>query len=261
MKKRLIASLLSLTLVTGLLAGCGSGEEPGNTGNTGANEGQTVSETTDTSTAEEAPGQEAEQEEGTGEVVTLRVTLKGISMEDERQRAWFDEYNKALAEAGILAKLEVVEMQSGSYQDNLSLMLNSGDIPDIIYFQGGDQVFAAQGILEDLTPYIENSKYVKGALEDFQKERLANYPYLLFVTPALTPTPVIRTDVLEGCASAEAVLADPTIENYLKLFEELKEGRKAVFGLDGNLKGINAMFDQAFGLTSTWVKDESGNYV
>lgn len=261
MKKRLIASLLSLTLVTGLLAGCGSGENSGNTGNEGADEGQEVSETTDASKTEGTSGQEAEQGEGNGEVVTLRVTLKGVSMEDERQRVWFDAYNAALAEAGIPAKLEVVEMQSGSYQDNLSLMLNSGDIPDIIYFQGGDQVFAAQGILEDLTPYIENSQYVKDALEDFQKERLANYPYLLFVTPALTPTPVIRTDVLDGCASAEEVLADPTIENYLKLFEELKEGRKAVFGLDGNLKGINAMFDQAFGLTSTWVKDESGNYV
>ena len=224
--------------MTGLLAGCGSGEKPGDTGSSETNGGQEVSGTTENSDGENAEKEESAESES-GEVVTLRVTLKGISMEDERQRVWFDEYNKALAEAGIPAKLEVVEMQSGSYQDNLSLMLNSGDIPDIIYFQGGDQVFAAQGILEDLTPYIENSTYVKNALEDFQKERLANYPYLLFVTPALSPTPVIRTDVLEGCASAEAVLEDPTIENYEKLFEELKEGRKAVFGLDGNLKGIN----------------------
>lgn len=195
------------------------------------------------------------------DVTTLRVVLKGISMEDERQKVWFDEYNKALAEAGIPAKLEVVEMQSGTYSDNLALMLSGGDIPDIIYFQGGDQVFASQGVLEDLTPYIENSKYVKDALEDFQKERLANYPYLLFVTPALTPVPVIRTDVLEGCESAEAVLADPTIDNYTKLFEELKADHEAVWGLDGSLKGINAMFDQAFGLTTTWVKDDSGKYV
>ena len=31
-------------------------------------------------------------------------------------------------------------------------MLLSGDIPDLIYFQGGDQKMAEQGILEDLTP-------------------------------------------------------------------------------------------------------------
>ena len=52
--------------------------------------------------------------EAAEDVTTLRVVLKGISMEDERQRVWFDEYNKALAEAGIPAKLEVVEMQSGT---------------------------------------------------------------------------------------------------------------------------------------------------
>ena len=56
-----------------------------------------------------AAGAKAEAAE---DVTTLRVVLKGISMEDERQRVWFDEYNKALAEAGIPAKLEVVEMQS-----------------------------------------------------------------------------------------------------------------------------------------------------
>lgn len=236
MKKKLVAALLTLSLAAGMLAGCGAKEES-------------------------PAGTDSKEELEEGETVTLRVALKGISMEDERQKKWFDNYNQALAEAGIPAELEVVEMQSGTYSDNLALMLNGGDIPDIIYFQGGDQVFANQGILEDLTPYIENSKYIKDALEDFQKERLSNYPYLLFVTPALTPVPVIRTDVLDACPSKDAVLADPTIENYTKLFDELAEGRKAVFGLDGSLKGINAMFDQAFGLTSTWIPDESGNYV
>lgn len=253
MKKRWMAALLSVSLVTGILSGCGSAaaeEEPAQAAEQGAAE--------EAGNAEEESAQEQVQ---SGEVTTLRIVLKGISMEDERQRIWFENYNEALAEAGIAAKLEVVEMQSGTYSDNLALMLNSGDIPDIIYFQGGDQAFASQGILEDLTPYIENSKYVKDALEDFQKERLSNYPYLLFVTPALTPVPVIRTDVLESCASAEEVLTDPTVENYTKLFEELMEDHKAVWGLDGSLKGINAMFDQAFGLTSTWITDESGSYV
>lgn len=212
-------------------------------------------------TQTQSQSSEADTGTPTGEVTTLKVVLKGISMEDERQRIWFDEYNKQLLEAGIPAQLEVVEMQSGTYSDNLALMLNGGDIPDIIYFQGGDQVFANQGILEDLTTYIANSTYIKGALEDFQQERLANYPYLLFVTPALTPVPVIRTDILDGCASKDAVLADPTIENYTKLFEELKTEYDAVWGLDGSLKGINAMFDQAFGLTTTWVKDDTGSYV
>lgn len=240
MKKKWLAALLSMTLAAGTLAGCGAD---------GKEEPKTESK------------EEVKEEAKAGETVTLRVALKGISMEDERQKKWFDNYNAALEKAGIPAKLEVVEMQSGTYSDNLALMLNGGDIPDLIYFQGGDQVFADQGVLEDLTPYVEESQYIKAAMEDFQKERFANYPYLLFLTPALTPVPVIRTDVLDGCASKDALLADPSIENYTKLFEELKEGRKAVFGLDGQLKGINAVFDQAFGLTNTWIQDDSGKYV
>ena len=236
MKKKWLAIGLSLALAAGTVTGCGGNSQ-------------------------EETGNQSSDNSGTEEVTTLKIALKGISMEDERQKTWFDNYNKALQEAGIPAELEVVEMQSGTYSDNLALMLNSGAIPDIIYFQGGDQVFAAQGVLEDLTPYIEKSKYIKDALEDFQQERLKNYPYLLFVTPALTPVPVIRTDVLNSCASAQTVLNDPTIENYTKLFDELMADHEAVWGLDGTLNGINAMFDQAFGLTDTWLKDDSGIYV
>lgn len=195
------------------------------------------------------------------EVTTLRIAMKDYSAENEAQKAWLEAFNAGLQEAGIMAALEVVEMQRGTYSDNLALMLNSGDIPDLIYFQGGDQVFADQGVLEDLTQYIENSTNVKDALEDFQKERLSNYPYLLFATPALNAVPVIRTDILESCESTEAVLEDPTIENYTKLFEELKENHDAVWGLDGDLDGINTMFNAAFGLGQTWVQDEEGNYV
>lgn len=191
-------------------------------------------------------------------ITTLRVAFKDTSISDERQKTWFDSYNKALQNAGIPAKLEVVEMQSGSYQDNLSLMLNSGDIPDIIYFQGGDQVFADQGVLEDMTPYIRKSKNLKNVLEDFQKERMKNYPYLLFATPALIPVPVIRTDVLKSCEFGQKILEEPTVENYTALFEELKKKHNSVFGLDGNLKGINTVFDQAFGLTETWLKTDDG---
>lgn len=146
MKKKWLAALLSMTLAAGTLAGCGAD---------GKEEPKTESK------------EEVKEEAKAGETVTLRVALKGISMEDERQKKWFDNYNAALEKAGIPAKLEVVEMQSGTYSDNLALMLNGGDIPDLIYFQGGDQVFADQGVLEDLTPYVEESQYIKAAMEDF----------------------------------------------------------------------------------------------
>ena len=66
-------------------------------------------------------------------------------------------------------------------------MLLVGDIPDLIYFQGGDAKMADQGILEDLNPWIEQSPNLKAALWPHNVERLTNYPYLLYVYPAARP--------------------------------------------------------------------------
>ena len=64
----------------------------------------------------------------------------------------------------------------------MGLLLQSGNIPDLIYFQGGDYQFAmTQKILEDLTPYIDKSKYVKASMNPYNKERMKNYPYFAMV--------------------------------------------------------------------------------
>lgn len=69
---------------------------------------------------------------------------------------YFANLEKALKEDKDLnVKFELVEMPQGNYAEKLNLLLMSGDIPDLIYFQGGDQQIANQDLLEDLTPYIE----------------------------------------------------------------------------------------------------------
>ena len=68
-----------------------------------------------------------------------------------------DKMEVLLAEDGIYVDFQPVEIQEGSYADAVSLMLQSGNIPDLIYFQGGDYQFGiTQGILEDLRPYIQS---------------------------------------------------------------------------------------------------------
>ena len=241
MKRKTWMALAVLTLMAGMFTGCGSVPEES------SGESRTI---------------ETEEPEGNGgdETVTLRIVSKELNPQDETQMAWLEEYNRALAEAGINAQLELVNIQSGSYADNLALMLNGGDIPDLIYFQGGDQTFANQGILEDLTPYIEKSIYMKDVLEDFQKERLSNYPYLVYVKAASIKVPVIRGDVLDSLQTAGALLENPTVDNYTAMLKELKQDHEAVFGMDGSLDGMNSVFDQAFGLTQTWIKNEAGEY-
>ena len=94
----------------------------------------------------------------TANPVTLSIVIKDRSPENADDAAWIATLNQKLLEAGIGAQLELLAMQSGSYATNLGLMLSGGTIPDLIWFQGGDEEFAlTQGILADLTSYIDNS--------------------------------------------------------------------------------------------------------
>lgn len=142
-------------------------------------------------------------------------------------------------------------------------MLSGGNIPDLIWFQGGDEEFAlTQKILVDMTDYVENSVYMKDAMEEYQLQRLENYPYLVYLTPASVKVPVMRSDVLDSLSIKDEFLANPTIDNYHKLFQELKaKGYEAVWTVPGDLSEINNTFDQAFGLTSTWLQQEDGSYI
>ena len=136
------------------------------------------------------------------EPVTLRLIIKDVSPDDPTYQEWLSQFNADLVEAGIGAEIELVSLQSGTYSENLALLLNGGDIPDIIYFQGGDEDFALnQQILEDLTPYVENSTYIKGMIDQraYMKTRLQNYPYLIYLSTLSTKVPVIRTDIFDKC--------------------------------------------------------------
>jgi ABC-type glycerol-3-phosphate transport system substrate-binding protein len=132
-----------------------------------------------------------------------------------------------------------------------------------MYFQGGDYQFAiTQKILEDLTPYIDKSTNVKASMNEFNKERMKNYPYLLWLSPPISAVPVIRQDRLDQTAAGKEVLANPTVDNYYKLFKELKEktGAKYAYTTAGTIDELDVMFGQAFGLTSTWIKGADGKY-
>mgnify|MGYP002638572750 CR=1 FL=1 len=254
MKKRILALMMTGILALGMLTGCGAKDN----GGTQASQPALKEEGTAAQTQEQQP----EKTTADGEKITLRIVLKDVSPEDPTYQEWLKQFNEGLDAAGIGAQLELVSLQSGTYSENLALLLNSGDIPDIIYFQGGDEEFALnQKILEDLTPYIEKSVYIKGMVDSrpYIQTRLKNYPYLLYLSVLSTKVPVIRTDVLDQCAVKDAFLADPSVDNYYQLMKEAKEqGYLAAYTVAGDLAEINNVFDQAFGLSTTWVKGDSG---
>ncbi len=227
----------------------------------------TSSEPEESAPVDEVEGT-VEETEKEAEPVTISVVIKDISPTDPQMVSYFDLIEEGLAKDGLNINVELVEMPAGTYAEKLNLMLLGGDIPDLIYFQGGDEQMAAQGLLEDLTPYIEESTYIKDNLFVHNKERLSNYPYLLWIKPVRSKVPVIRADWFEATETGSALLEDPSIDNYYEFLKELKDedfdGNGApAYGITvaGKLFEINQVFNQAFGLTSTWIQDDNGDYI
>ena len=131
MKKKLISLLMAGALAAGLLAGCGGKDAQG------GKEAETPKQEEATKPAQEEQQEPAQEEQTSGEKETLRLVIKDVSPEDPVYQEWLEKFNAELDVAGIGAQVELVSMQSGTYSENLALLLNSGDIPDIIYFQGG----------------------------------------------------------------------------------------------------------------------------
>lgn len=193
----------------------------------------------------------------------LTVILKDLSYYVDM----LDEMEVQLAKDQIYVDFQPVELQEGSYSDAMGLMLQSGDIPDFMYFQGGDYPFAiTQGILEDFTPYVENSKYIKNQLGSHSIARLDNYPYLLWISSPGNKVPVVRTDWIKTMKTAPALMDNPTPDNYYAFLKELKENYTndsalTCQGLSDGLYELDMLFGQAFGTNQSWVKDSNGNYI
>lgn len=201
----------------------------------------------------------------TAEPVTIRIVSKDLLTTNPDDVKLLEMYEEALRAQGTDLDLQIVDLPSSGYADKLSAMLLSGDIPDLIYFQGGDAKMAEQGILEDWNTWLPKTTYLKDALFPHNVERLKNYPCLLYIYPPRIPQPVIRTDWLEKTG----VPAPKTVDDYVTLFKALKDG-----DLDGNGKAdtygvtsaentneLDAVFNQAFGVTGTWMKNEAGEWV
>lgn len=202
------------------------------------------------------------------EPVTVRMVMKDVSPKDPINQKYIGLIETAMATEGTKVKIELVEMPSGNYAEKLNLMLLGKDIPDIIYFQGGDLQISQQGLLEDLTPYIEKSKYIKPNLEPQNKMRLANYPYLLWIKPLGSKVPVMRSDWFDKLSTSKNLMEDPTIDNYYAFLKQLKESNLGGQGspayaltVAGSVLEMDEIFDQAFGNSSTWIKDENGKYI
>ena len=208
-------------------------------------------------------GQEKSEPSAEGPI-TIKIVAKDITDGTEENVQHFERMEKAFREAtGISVDFEQVPISEGSYAEGLNLLILGGDIPDLIYFQGNDQAIANKGLLEDLTPYIASSPVIQDAMLDFNKKRLASYPYLLWLAPPRIRVPVIRSDWYEK-AGIEPVTVDEYYAMLKKIVESDFDGNGKIDSMGitdtGNTTRTDFIFNHAFGVTSTWLKKD-GKYV
>lgn len=200
------------------------------------------------------------------EPVTIRVVEKDLLTTNREDVEHIHRIEQALARQGHDIKIEIVNLSSSGYSDVLNVMLLSGTIPDLIYFNGSDQKMVEQGILEDWRPWIAQTHYMKEALWPHNKLRLQNHPTLLYVYPLRARQPVIREDWLQKSGFS----ASPkTLEEYVKLFSAIHsgdfngDGKADTAGItsEKDLRDLDGFLNPAFGIHATWLKDAQGQWI
>ena len=152
-----------------------------------------------------------------GGVITIRIVAKDFPADEPANISHLRNVEAGFeAWSGKKISLELVPVPEGAYAEKVNLMLLGGDIPDLIYFQGGDEVIANQGLLVDLGPYVKNSSVMQNVLMDFNKQRLENYPYLLWLAPPRARTAVVRNDWFQEAGGKVPV----TVDDYYASFQK-----------------------------------------
>ncbi len=195
--------------------------------------------------------------------VTVTYLCKDVNPGDLGNPEMVKVIEEGLAKEGKYIKLEILNAPSGSYATVVPIAFRTGQItPDLIYFQGGDLPIAQEGLLEDLTPYIESSKNVKNIMDAHNTERLKNYPYLLWLAPPRVSVPVVRGDWFNQLSSSKALMDNPTPDNYYNFLKEMKDTGLCPWPLttDGTILKLDSVFNHAFGVTTTLTK-ENGKWV
>lgn len=193
---------------------------------------------------------------------TVRIVMKDLVTSNPEDVAHMQRIQDAMNAQGHDLTLEIVDLPSEGYAEKLNLMLLSGDIPDLIYFQGGDEQIAQQGVLRDLNPLIAETQYLQEALWPHNEARLANYPYLLYVYPPRTKSPVMRQDLLDALGMA----APTDLDGWDAMLRALPgteiSGATVQHGIitPNNTAELDAMFDPAFGIMQTWMQDDQGQW-
>lgn len=190
MKKRFLATLLSVVMAASLAAGCGGGASA-----PAAGSGDTA-ENGDTAGGEPSSAQAKNEAGASGEQVTLTI-MDGYAPEDPHGQ-YIYQYAEAFMAENPEIKVEIQAIASGDIYTKLAAMATSpGDLPSM-FFTSADQVPTLYdlGLTEDLNNWMDQEtkdKLANGVMDACLIDgQMTYYPV------AVQPTSVIyRTDRFE----------------------------------------------------------------
>lgn len=167
--------------------------------------------------------------------------------------------------SGIEIDLEPISVPRETYSQNLNLLIMGGDIPDIIWFRDdGDLIWASQGLLMDLRPFVENSDVFQKNMNPWNMQRLENYPYILAIFPLNLKIGVTKLEWLEELNIVVPEDRPMTIDEYYLMLKKFTQKGKygiTVAGSPGGLTELDWIFSSAFGIEKQWIKNDNGDYV
>ena len=262
-KKQVWSMILAAAVGAGMLAGCGSGQSGNESpaGTTGEKE-TTAAESSKSET--EGENMDGWEPNGSADApADVKIVIKDVFPDEEDVINLSKAISEKMAAHGQYVNVIFEEPPADSYKTAMPLAVMNGEVDaDLIYFQGGDEAVAAQGLLEEWTPYLEKSKYLTSIMDESNVEKMKNYPYLLWLAPPRTYTPVMRGDWAEQLDSYQALEKDPSPDNYYALFKEIKDKGLAEYGItaDGSTARLDSIFNHAFGVTGSCVQ-ENGQWM
>lgn len=163
MKKKVVSLLLCASVVATLLAGCGGSTQEAAPAEEAPAAEETKEEAAPAAEETEEVAEEA-AEEGSGLAYTGEIQYMHFSTSEEATgNGGSDAHRRAIAaweeaNPGITLTQEI--LSNDDYKTQIATLAAAGDLPDVFLLQGMNTIsWAQQGLILDLTEYINNSPY------------------------------------------------------------------------------------------------------
>ncbi len=237
MKKKVLSTLLALTMTASVLTACGSSDST-NTETTTETTEEAAEETAETTEEAEATEETAEAETDVEKPEKITMMVDGTLVTQENGRDEFEAAWEALT--GI--DLEINQPDHDAYYDQVGQVFASGDLPDVILLDSTRYTsYASMGVLADITDIYEGSDLqarVSAAGNDALIEGIKIDGRLYGFTPTRGNGCVtyVKKAWLDNCG----LEAPTTYDEYVAMLEAFTTGDPDGNGVDGDTYGVSA---------------------